>query len=617
MTRPRLATDVLLVSMPFGPLHQPSLGLALLQAGLARDPRFAKVGCRILYLTFGFAERLGADVYTRIAEGDVLACTLEGEWLFARGLAPRTDDDDRRYLDDVFLKRWSPGDAETIWRARDLVLPYLDACVESVLAQRPRIVGFTSVFQQQLASLGLARRLKDAAPEIAIVFGGANCEGDMGREVVRRFPFVDAAVSGEGDRIFPEIAARLLSGERLAGLPGVRSQSENGAPGHDDAPRVMDMDALPLVDHADFFRQHKASNAMKGKKARLVMETSRGCWWGEKHHCTFCGLNGASMTFRSKSPARVLEELAAIPRRTTEVLMTDNIMDARYVRTLLPELARRRLSTSLFYEIKSNLTRDQVELLARSGIREIQPGIESLSDTVLDIMKKGVRGLQNVALLKWCLDAGITPYWNFLWGFPGEPAGEYDRLAGLVPLLHHLPPPEVGVPIRLDRFSPNYSQAASFGLAGVRPLPAYRHVYPCDVDDGALARLAYFFAFDYADGRDVGRYTARLAAAIDEWKVRHAESRLVALDREDELVVLDSRVIARRKVTRLRGLHRLVLLACDAVQTRGSLRASVADETDACDDGQLAGVIAELCELRLLVEDGSRRLLALTSAARA
>jgi radical SAM superfamily enzyme YgiQ (UPF0313 family) len=39
------------------------------------------------------------------------------------------------------------------------------------------------------------------------------------------------------------------------------------------------------------------------------METARGCWWGAKHHCTFCGLNQNDMAFRAKSPQCAMDEL--------------------------------------------------------------------------------------------------------------------------------------------------------------------------------------------------------------------------------------------------------------------------------------------------------------------
>src|SRR6185295_2446227 len=83
--------------------------------------------------------------------------------------------------------------------------PFINDCLKEVIAIRPKIVGFSSTFQQQLASLALAMRIKENIPETLIVFGGANCEGEMGLEMIKKFPFIDVIVSGEGDEVFPEI----------------------------------------------------------------------------------------------------------------------------------------------------------------------------------------------------------------------------------------------------------------------------------------------------------------------------------------------------------------------------------------------------------------------------
>ncbi|HXP62247.1 hypothetical protein SBA6_970012 [Candidatus Sulfopaludibacter sp. SbA6] len=40
--------------------------------------------------------------------------------------------------------------------------------------------------QQNVASLALARHLKRSRPDLFILLGGANCEGVMGPELVRR-----------------------------------------------------------------------------------------------------------------------------------------------------------------------------------------------------------------------------------------------------------------------------------------------------------------------------------------------------------------------------------------------------------------------------------------------
>src|SRR5262249_17493981 len=136
-------------------------------------------------------------------------------------------------------------------------------------------------------------------------------------------------------------------------------------------------------------------------------------------------------------------------------------------------------------------------LLRTAGVCNIQPGIESLDDSVLRIMRKGVTAIENVQLLKWCAEIGLRPSWNLLWGFPGEPQQAFDDMIALIPKLAHLQPPVGMGTIRLDRFSPNFEQAAELGFRNVQPVSAYRSIYR--LPDAELARLAYYFGFDEDD----------------------------------------------------------------------------------------------------------------------
>ena len=44
------------------------------------------------------------------------------------------------------------------------------------------------------------------------------------------------------------------------------------------------------------------SSASLATVPTVLIETSRGCWWGDRdRHFMFCGLNGATMAYRSKS----------------------------------------------------------------------------------------------------------------------------------------------------------------------------------------------------------------------------------------------------------------------------------------------------------------------------
>ena len=164
----------------------------------------------------------------------------------------------------------------------------------------------------------------------------------------------------------------------------------------------------------------------------------------------------------------------------------------------MPELAKRKIDVRLFYEVKANLNENQVALLKTAGVTEIQPGIESLSDHVLDLMAKGVTGLQNIRLLKWCSEYGIVPFWNLLCGFPGETEDDYLEMHQIIPLLSHLAPPMGIGAIRMDRFSPNHSYPERYGFTNVRAVRAYRYIYE-GLQSDELDEIARYFDYDYRE----------------------------------------------------------------------------------------------------------------------
>lgn len=445
-------------------------------------------------------------------------------------------------------------------------------------------------------------------PDVFVVLGGANCEGAMGAEVVRQFPFVDAIVSGEGDIVFPALVQHILERRPILDLQGVYTCVNahllrmNGR--YPNAPSVHDMDALPIPEYDDFFEQLGRAHLEVTSSPRLLLETSRGCWWGQKKHCTFCGLNGATMTYRSKSAERALTELSHLvdtyPDRPISVV--DNILDMAYFHDLIPELARRQLDVELFYEVKANLRKEQVRLLRDAGVARIQPGIESLSSAVLTLMGKGVKALQNIQLLKWCKELGVRPSWNMLWGFPNEPPVEYARVAELVPLLTHLPPPTAAATIRLDRFSPNYDDATRLGFTDVAPYPSYAHIYPFERD--VVANLAYFFTFQYRDQRDVAGYTAHLARQIAIWQELHAASDLFYIDKCDQLLVWDLRPGARQPLVVISGLQKALFVACDGIRTIAELE-RVAQSTTNGTVPKVDTLLQPLLEHGLMIREGN------------
>ena len=617
-------TEVLLINMPFSNLFTPALGLSLLKASLAPF----NISTKVQYFTLQFAEHIGASLHLILGVGlpypgfSFDFCeNLIGEWLFAGALFGPDRLDTIGYIEHlrgrlqiqesnsslISSKKLSPETyIQHLLRARSKVDGFLDECVATVLSQHPKIVGFTSLYQQHVASLALAKRIKAESPETFIIIGGPNCEGVMGAELIRQFPFVDAVVSGEGDLIFPELVQRVLANRSLTGLQGVYSRADTGLKVMDgrysNAPLVREMDNLPFPDYQDYFEQWENSSIDKRLSPALLFETSRGCWWGERNHCTFCGMNGGTMIYRSKSGPRALDELVYLTGKypTRSVSVVDNILEMKYFKEFVPELTKRELGIELFYEVKANLRKEQVRELRDAGITGIQPGIESLSSRVLDLMRKGVRSLQNIQLLKWCKEFGVHPCWNLIWGFPGEPPEEYARMAELIPLLTHLSPPGGHGAIRLDRFSPNYEKAEQFGLVNVTPAPAYGYIYPLAPE--AVANLAYHFTFDYRVPQDVESYTQPVAEQIEAWKAAYPHRTLFSLDTGTTLLICDLRPVASECLTVLTELQRVLYLACDSAQNLGQLQPLIKEPAGANIEELLQPLIARGLMIR---EDNS------------
>ena len=499
-----------IVSMPFQQADRPSIQLGLLTA-IGEAHGFP---VRSLHANLDFAVRIGLDYYRRLADH---RGRQVGDWLFSvEAFGDAAPDPDGALLDELaaelsYLDDSGESARERLLAVRKHDVPaYLDALAEEFAGVT--LVAFSSTFQQNTASFALARRLKRRYPGIRTVFGGANFDGEMGLELVRSVDCVDFAVIGEGDTAFPRLLEALTSGDEPSGIPGVARRVGDRVVATPPAAPHTRLDESPVPDYTEYFAR-ATRLGLPVKHLALPFESARGCWWGAKHHCTFCGLNGTTMRFRAKSPDRVLAELDELSRRhrTFRFDAVDNILEPRYLKELLPALAGGDRDYEIFYEVKANLTRAQLKALAAAGVTRLQPGLESLSSAVLSLMDKGVRAAQNVNLLRWARYYGIDVGWNILWGFPGETAADYARQAAVVPHLTHLQPPASADRIWLERFSPLFSRVAS--LRWRRPEASYRHVYPSTVD---VERMAYFFDYSFEGALDPLAYDA-LRDAVAGW----------------------------------------------------------------------------------------------------
>ena len=524
----------LLINPPFGSIHWPSHGIHVLQS-VART-RGLQVD--VLYANLMFAGLLGEDVYEAICDYPFM------EFLGERVMAWFIADPSRTALPpeaQADLDAFNHSRPQRPSLSAELLLQTIALWRSQVLARvmasdgQPQyeIIGFTTTFDQTNACRILLRACREALPQAIYVIGGANCDAAMAAGIADYIPEVDHIFSGESELTF---ASFLSEPPAFAGQKILRSQRNEA------------VNDLPLNNYAQFtaqfaeFLPHSANR----DQVELSYESSRGCWWGNKHHCTFCGLNRDGIGFREKAAGKVFADLMHLHKEqgAKRILMSDYIMPAGFYKTLLPQLAKAQTGLQIFYEIKANIDLPKAMLLKQAGVQRIQPGIEALHTQSLKLMKKGVSARQNIALLRYARALNIHVLWNLLYGFPGEQEAWFAEVLHLLPLLEHLQPPSGIYQINIDRFSPYFTAAAEYGFVNLRPHPSYQAIFP---DHADLSQIAYHFCADLTTPTLASSpILPQLQSTIDHWlarwQARGGYPSLIVMElKQDQYLLIDSR----------------------------------------------------------------------------
>src|ERR1041384_64890 len=149
----RAKPSVLLLSMPWTAITEPSLGLAILKTQLTSE----RIACTISHLNLFLLKYMRASTYLGITNMYAL-----NEFFFTR----------------VFEETLAPAQlAELYLRIRNEVIPkFLEDCLAVVAKSDATMVGFTCMFDQTIASLALAKLIREKFPNKMLVFGGYRSE---------------------------------------------------------------------------------------------------------------------------------------------------------------------------------------------------------------------------------------------------------------------------------------------------------------------------------------------------------------------------------------------------------------------------------------------------------
>ena len=521
----------LLVVPPFAGVDRPSLGLHLLQA-CAKQAGFE---IAVFYANLFLAKVIGPELYKAISYAPTF--WLLGERFFAKAAYGKTGlsvESLAQLTQREDLDHQVDSEALLAWCTQaDRLADEMAAVIAE--ANFP-IVGFSTTFEQTSASVAMLDRVKTLDPAILAIVGGANCEGPMAKGVLSLSRNIDYVFSGDSEASLLHFLKRWNEGV----LP--REKIITGDP-------VLDLGQLPVPDYQEYYDQLRTfiPEISESGDVWLPYESSRGCWWGVKRHCTFCGLNGQTMAPRTKPSSLVLDQLKALLSKhpSRKISMVDNIMPHEYFKTLLPMVKPTLGDVHIFFEEKANLSLEQVLLLKSAGVHVIQPGIESLSTRVLKLMDKGVTARQNIELLRFAKACDLALNWNHLIGLPGDESADYWKVVDMIPALVHLNPPSGLASLSIDRFSPYFERPDYHGVRGIEPMASYFDVLP----DGAdVFSVAYHFSAEYGSESKADRELQKaLLDAMGRWRDlwrqdKYAVPTLSVTPLDDEtFLLLDSR----------------------------------------------------------------------------
>ena len=612
---------IALINMPFANLNMPSLALTQLKAVV--DAKFAnEVSVEIIYLNQEFAHYLGVEPYENVAKQVEHYESGLGDWFFRQVAFPEAPDNIEGYLRRFYAGQTAQAQIfkNYVRQKRQGLDAFLGKLITTHQLAQANLVGFTSMFSQNVACIAMARKIKSWNSRVMTAMGGANCESPMGQEIIKNAPCIDFVFSGPALRSFPAAIRHLIDGEpeKCHSIDGVFTKrntkepkpvtSIRPAPVNDVAPKVqapvqlvglttsatavatatttsatngngtngngakvngangngtngngaskigglgaeLELDYNVQLSYGEFLNTLDRNFPQQKMSPILLFETSRGCWWGEKAHCTFCGLNGVSMNYRAMSADKAIQQFEALFKhapRCTRYWCVDNILAKNYLSEVFPYL-NPPADASIFYEVKADLTEEDVKMLARTRVNLIQPGVESINTSTLKLMKKGTSAFQNLILLKNCAMHNVFPVWNLLVGFPTEREEVFKKYVDDIPLLTHLPPPNGAAVVQFHRYSPYFTKAKEYGLE-LEPLEWYGFAYPFSKE--SLANLAYYFVdtkFDAEYRIAITSWIAKIIRSTTHWRFRYngansaLPARLYFKESEGQTVVYDSR----------------------------------------------------------------------------
>lgn len=302
--------------------------------------------------------------------------------------------------------------------------------VDWVKKEDPDILGFSTCSSSGRKAAIIAEVVKKENPNLIIVFGNFYATFNTER-ILRKYPFVDVLVRGEGEYASLELTKSLQEKGNLKKILGIAFRKKNQIISTPDRPLIKDVDSIPFPDRelldVEYHNTTAGINVAPKKFSSFV--SSRGCVF----RCRFCGCRRlARNLWRSRSVENILEELHLLASEGYKQLMfvDDNFtLNPKRVIKICQRIRKEKVDIEWISEGRvDQCPRDMIQEMVSANCRMVYFGIESANQKVLDYYDKRTTPEQAEVAVKNARKAGVDVIvGSFILGAPNETKQEIQN----------------------------------------------------------------------------------------------------------------------------------------------------------------------------------------------
>ena len=270
----------------------------------------------------------------------------------------------------------------------------------------PKYVGITSTTISYVPAIEVASAIKEASPETNIVIGGVHVTFTP-YETLNECPWIDIVVRGEGEQ--PMLA--IAEGKPLSEIDGISYRSNGKVVNNPDtkplSPNEIPVPAYDLLD--------------MNKYAYVVLMCTRGC----PHKCSFCELpdiHGRKIRYRKADDISRELELVLSLNPNLEIRYEDEFMGLKMERTkeILNLVTSKNVGQFRAATRPDGVNDELLKLLKKAGCTNLYIGMESGSDEVLSLNRRGITVFKILEMAKMFERNEMLFHGGFILGLPGE-----------------------------------------------------------------------------------------------------------------------------------------------------------------------------------------------------